>query len=130
MIYIFILIFNNLCLFVGKTLAYVLPIIEILRSRYIRKIRCLIVLPVQELAAQVYNVVKSYASHSKFEHTRLKVGLVSGAASFEKEQEGLISKGSSSMRINLPSQLLLLSNKFQKRRKFIIKKKILETRIH
>lgn len=78
----------------GKTLAYVLPIVEILRTRFIRKIHCLIVLPVQELALQVFKVIEKYVNNLSFEHTRLKVGLVSGAASFEKEQEALISKDS------------------------------------
>lgn len=66
---------------------------EILRTRFIRKIHCLIVLPVQELALQVFKVIEKYVNNLSFEHTRLKVGLVSGAASFEKEQEALISKG-------------------------------------
>lgn len=47
----------------------------------------------QELALQVFKVIEKYVNNLSFEHTRLKVGLVSGAASFEKEQEALISKG-------------------------------------
>ncbi|XP_072750506.1 probable ATP-dependent RNA helicase Dbp73D [Anoplolepis gracilipes] len=71
----------------GKTLAYVLPIVQELQTRLVPKIRCLIVLPVQELAAQVYKVMVTYTSH-----TNLKVGLLSGAFSFEQEQSNIIKK--------------------------------------
>ncbi|KAL0128154.1 hypothetical protein PUN28_003420 [Cardiocondyla obscurior] len=71
----------------GKTLAYVLPIVQELQSRSVPKIRCLIVLPVQELATQVYKVMVTYTSH-----TNLKVGLLSGAFSFEQEQNTIIKK--------------------------------------
>ncbi|XP_012538024.1 probable ATP-dependent RNA helicase Dbp73D [Monomorium pharaonis] len=71
----------------GKTLAYVLPIIQELQTRLVPKIRCLIVLPVQELAAQVYKVMITYSSH-----TNLKVGLLSGAFPFEQEQKSIIEK--------------------------------------
>ncbi|KAL6423056.1 hypothetical protein ACFW04_010500 [Cataglyphis niger] len=71
----------------GKTLAYVLPIVQELQTRLIPKIRCLIVLPVQELAAQVHKVMITYTSH-----TNLKVGLLSGAFSFEQEQNSIIKK--------------------------------------
>ncbi|XP_043277285.1 ATP-dependent RNA helicase DDX51 [Venturia canescens] len=71
----------------GKTLAYVLPVIQHLQSRLVPKIRCLAVLPVQELAAQVYKVFITYSAH-----TNLRVSLVSGAASFEAEQDNLTKK--------------------------------------
>ncbi|KAL6267417.1 hypothetical protein P5V15_000493 [Pogonomyrmex californicus] len=71
----------------GKTLAYVLPIVQELQTRLVPKIRCLIVLPVQELAAQVHKVMVTYTSH-----TNLKVGLLSGAFSFEQEQNNIIKK--------------------------------------
>ncbi|XP_050452339.1 probable ATP-dependent RNA helicase Dbp73D [Cataglyphis hispanica] len=71
----------------GKTLAYVLPIVQELQTRLVPKIRCLIVLPVQELAAQVHKVMITYTSH-----TNLKVGLLSGAFSFEQEQNSIIKK--------------------------------------
>ncbi|KAM0736078.1 putative ATP-dependent RNA helicase Dbp73D [Formica fusca] len=71
----------------GKTLAYVLPIVQELQTRLVPKIRCLIVLPVQELAAQVHKVMVTYTSH-----TNLKVGLLSGAFSFEQEQSSIIKK--------------------------------------
>ncbi|XP_011687176.1 PREDICTED: probable ATP-dependent RNA helicase Dbp73D [Wasmannia auropunctata] len=71
----------------GKTLAYVLPIVQELQTRSVPKIRCLIVLPVQELAAQVHKVMVAYTSH-----TNLKVGLLSGAFPFEQEQNSIIKK--------------------------------------
>ncbi|CAK9794545.1 ATP-dependent RNA helicase DDX51 [Anthophora plagiata] len=71
----------------GKTLAYVLPIVQILYSRLVPKIRCLIVVPVQELASQVYKVMITYTSH-----TNLRVGLLSGASSFDQEQSNILKK--------------------------------------
>nr|XP_012216893.1 PREDICTED: probable ATP-dependent RNA helicase Dbp73D [Linepithema humile] len=71
----------------GKTLAYVLPIVQELQTRLVSKIRCLVVLPVQELAAQVHKVMVTYTSH-----TNLKVGLLSGAFLFEQEQSSIIKK--------------------------------------
>ncbi|XP_054016105.1 ATP-dependent RNA helicase DDX51 [Hylaeus anthracinus] len=71
----------------GKTLAYVLPIVQILQSRLVPKIRCLVVVPAQELAAQVYKVMTMYTSH-----TSLKVGLLSGASSIEQEQNNILKK--------------------------------------
>lgn len=71
----------------GKTLAYVLPIVQQLQSRLVPKIRCLIVVPVQELALQIHKVVLTYTSH-----TNLKAGLITGASSFEQEQNNLIRK--------------------------------------
>lgn len=73
----------------GKTLAYVLPVIQILKSRLVPKIRCLVVVPVQELAAQVYKVMLAYATC-----TDLKVALLSGASSFDQEQNNVVKKNS------------------------------------
>ncbi|XP_011498935.1 PREDICTED: ATP-dependent RNA helicase DDX51 [Ceratosolen solmsi marchali] len=71
----------------GKTLAYVLPIIQVLQKNFVRTVRCLIVLPVQELATQVHEVVMKYANC-----TSLKVALITGATSFKEEQETLVQK--------------------------------------
>ncbi|KAK2576463.1 hypothetical protein KPH14_005794 [Odynerus spinipes] len=71
----------------GKTLAYVLPIVQQLETRLVPKIRCLIVVPVQELALQVHKVVVTYTAH-----TNLKAGLITGASSFEQEQNNIIRK--------------------------------------
>lgn len=62
-----------------------LPIIQELQTRLVPKIRCLIVLPVQELATQVHKVMVTYSSH-----TNLKVGLLSGAFPFDQEQSSII----------------------------------------
>ncbi|XP_046996978.1 ATP-dependent RNA helicase DDX51 [Schistocerca americana] len=69
----------------GKTLAFVLPIVQILRKRVIPCIRALIILPVQDLATQVYKVFKTYCSV-----TNLKVALITGQKSFVMEQQQLI----------------------------------------
>ncbi|XP_063982336.1 probable ATP-dependent RNA helicase Dbp73D [Diachasmimorpha longicaudata] len=71
----------------GKTLAYVLPIIQQLKDRFVQRIRCLVVVPVQELATQVFKVFQTYVSG-----TDLKVGLISGASSFEVEQRNLVER--------------------------------------
>ncbi|XP_015433754.1 PREDICTED: ATP-dependent RNA helicase DDX51, partial [Dufourea novaeangliae] len=71
----------------GKTLAYVLPIVQILQFRLVPKIRCLIVVPSQELAAQVYKVTVTYTSY-----TSLKVGLLSGASPIQQEQNSILKK--------------------------------------
>jgi ATP-dependent RNA helicase DDX51/DBP6 len=41
----------------GKTLTYVIPLVQCIRQRVIRAIRIVILLPVQDLAEQVYHVV-------------------------------------------------------------------------
>ncbi|XP_043257798.1 ATP-dependent RNA helicase DDX51 [Colletes gigas] len=71
----------------GKTLAYVIPIVHILQCRLVPKIRCLIVVPVHELAAQVHKVMVAYTSH-----TSLGVALLSGAFSFQQEQNSICKK--------------------------------------
>ncbi|KAK0161037.1 hypothetical protein PV327_009555 [Microctonus hyperodae] len=71
----------------GKTLAYILPIMQHLKSRLIREIRCLVVLPVHELAIQVYNVAVDYSAQMN-----LRVGLITGATSLEIDQKNLIKK--------------------------------------
>ncbi|XP_014238443.1 probable ATP-dependent RNA helicase Dbp73D [Trichogramma pretiosum] len=71
----------------GKTLSYVLPIIQILKNKFVRLVRCLIVLPTQELATQVYKVMTTYTKD-----THLKVAVITGASSFDEEQEKLVKK--------------------------------------
>ncbi|XP_075216604.1 putative ATP-dependent RNA helicase Dbp73D isoform X2 [Lycorma delicatula] len=44
----------------GKTLAFVLPIIQRLRKRFLKRIGALVVVPVQDLAAQVAQVFNQY----------------------------------------------------------------------
>ena len=42
----------------GKTLAFVLPIVQSLKSRIVPRVRALVILPVQDLAAQVFKVFR------------------------------------------------------------------------
>lgn len=72
----------------GKTLAFVLPIVQALRSRVVPRVRALIILPVQDLATQVFKVFQMYS-----EGTPLKVKLVSGQKSFAQEQNELVAYG-------------------------------------
>ncbi|CAH0383704.1 unnamed protein product [Bemisia tabaci] len=70
----------------GKTLAFAIPIIQLLLDRLIPKVRALVVLPTQDLAAQVYEVFKDYVAG-----TPLKVALISGGStSLKKEQATLV----------------------------------------
>ncbi|BES92167.1 ATP-dependent RNA helicase [Nesidiocoris tenuis] len=49
----------------GKTLTYVLPIVNSLKDRLVPKLRALIVVPVQELALQVVDVFRKYIQGTK-----------------------------------------------------------------
>ncbi|ELU15819.1 hypothetical protein CAPTEDRAFT_183322 [Capitella teleta] len=66
----------------GKTLAYVVPIVQALSRRVVPAIRALVVLPVRDLAQQVYKVFCTYCAG-----TNLKVVLTAGYKSFENEQQ-------------------------------------------
>ncbi|XP_030026861.2 probable ATP-dependent RNA helicase Dbp73D isoform X1 [Manduca sexta] len=69
----------------GKTLTFVLPIIQLLINEVGCHIRALVVLPVQELAAQVANVFKKYSTK-----THLKVALLSGSVPLHQEQQKIV----------------------------------------
>ncbi|XP_061182754.1 ATP-dependent RNA helicase DDX51-like [Saccostrea echinata] len=69
----------------GKTLAYVLPIVHALKSRTLCRVRALVVLPVRDLAAQVYKVFLQYTKG-----TNLKVGMIVGQKQFSVEQHALV----------------------------------------
>lgn len=70
----------------GKTLAYALPIVQHLSStRVDRRVRALIVLPVNELAAQVLKIVQKLC-----EKTNLKCTLLSKFTPFDVEQSQLV----------------------------------------
>lgn len=69
----------------GKTLTYVIPLIQCLRRQTTRAIRVIILLPVQDLAEQVYHVVNQFGN--KFQ---LKTVLLAGRHSFEDEQKLLV----------------------------------------
>lgn len=95
---------NDLCVLAptgsGKTLTYVLPIIKSLKSRIIPCCKALVILPVSDLAEQVYNVFRSciqdeqginLISESEDEHhNNLKCMLLSNKVPFAKEQALLI----------------------------------------
>ncbi|XP_039485272.2 probable ATP-dependent RNA helicase Dbp73D [Drosophila santomea] len=69
----------------GKTLAFAIPIVQLLSQRVECKVRALIVLPVAELALQVYRVVSALCSK-----TELEVCLLSKQHKLEDEQEKLV----------------------------------------
>lgn len=69
----------------GKTLAYVIPTIQSLKRRLAPCPRVLVVLPVQELASQVFHVFQTYAKG-----TNLKVKLLTPQRAFEAEQNDLV----------------------------------------
>jgi ATP-dependent RNA helicase DDX51/DBP6 len=68
----------------GKTLSYVLPILNSLAGRQVRRLRALVVLPSRDLANQVYKVFQSFVKGSD-----LKVGLAIGQSDFEAEKMAL-----------------------------------------
>jgi len=68
----------------GKTLTYVLPIVQRLKSRISPKVRAIVLLPTEILAEQVFSVFNVFASN-----TGLSVKLLNGKKSGLKEQESL-----------------------------------------
>ena len=80
----------------GKTLTYVLPLIDLLKNRLKPCLTALIIVPVSDLADQVYNVFKD-----NIKETDLKIGLLSTKHSFLKEQETLIDKKHSKISIDI-----------------------------
>ena len=99
---------NDLCILAptgsGKTLTYVLPIIDQLKARIRPCCRAIVLLPVSDLAEQVYNVFKSQLSESSDNlnliaqdtesetnnFCNLKVLLLSNKHQFAKEQAQLV----------------------------------------
>lgn len=69
----------------GKTLAFVLPIVQALKSRVLCRIRAMVVLPVRDLAVQVFKVFLQYTKG-----TNLKVGMIVGQKQFSVEQHALV----------------------------------------
>lgn len=72
----------------GKTLAFVVPIVQALKQRVICRVRAIAVLPVRDLATQVYKVFTTYC-----EDTPLKVALLTGQKTFTDEQQSISRKG-------------------------------------
>uniref|UniRef100_A0A8C0IMC9 ATP-dependent RNA helicase n=1 Tax=Chelonoidis abingdonii TaxID=106734 RepID=A0A8C0IMC9_CHEAB len=71
----------------GKTLSFVIPVVQALLKRVVCQVRALAVLPTKELAQQVSKVFNIYT-----DGTGLKVVLVTGQKSFGKEQETLVQR--------------------------------------
>ncbi|KAG0711762.1 ATP-dependent RNA helicase DDX51 [Chionoecetes opilio] len=69
----------------GKTLAYVVPLVQALQGRTVPRVRALVLLPVQELATQVYRVFQTYCKG-----LRLRVGKAVGHSTLQKEQAALV----------------------------------------
>ncbi|CAG5118232.1 unnamed protein product [Candidula unifasciata] len=69
----------------GKTLTFVLPIIQALQDRVVPHVRALVILPVRDLAIQVYKVFQQYV-----QGTSLKVALLAGRKEFYLEQVKLV----------------------------------------
>ncbi|XP_055378792.1 probable ATP-dependent RNA helicase Dbp73D [Condylostylus longicornis] len=69
----------------GKTLAFAIPLIQLLMNRVERKTRALVILPVNELALQIFKVLKSLA-----DKTVLSIRLLSKGVPFIKEQQLLL----------------------------------------
>lgn len=69
----------------GKTLTYVLPIVQRLLPRIVCRLRALIVVPSRDLALQVHGIV-----HHFVHDTPLACGLAIGQRSFAAEQRALV----------------------------------------
>jgi len=68
----------------GKTLSFVLPVLNALAKRQVRRLRALVILPSRDLASQVYQVFEKYSRGSD-----LRVGLAIGQSDFAAEQRAL-----------------------------------------
>lgn len=71
----------------GKTLAFVLPLIQQLMHRVKTEIRAIVILPVRDLALQVYKVFRDFS-----EATNLRVGISIGHRSLNHDMELLVKK--------------------------------------
>ncbi|XP_051818449.1 ATP-dependent RNA helicase DDX51-like [Antechinus flavipes] len=71
----------------GKTLSFVIPVIQVLLERVVCHLRALVVLPTKELAQQVSKVFNVYA-----DGTGLRIAQITGQKSLAKEQEILVQK--------------------------------------
>lgn len=71
----------------GKTMAFALPIVQALMSRIKTEIRAIVVLPVRDLALQVFRVLSMLTAA-----TNLKVGISIGHQAFTNDIENIIRK--------------------------------------
>ena len=91
----------------GKTAAFALPILQRLNGEGVkagyRKIRCLILTPTRELAAQVEESVRTYGKHSK-----LTSIVIFGGVGMEQQKQAL--RAGMDVLVATPGRLLDLSN--------------------
>ncbi|KAM4711604.1 ATP-dependent RNA helicase DDX51 [Anableps anableps] len=96
----------------GKTLSFVIPVIQVLMERTVCEIRALAVLPTKELAQQVYKVFASYT-----EGTPVKVVMLGGQRSFAaecaslSEQRGSVKCSAADIVVATPGRLVDHINK-------------------
>ncbi|BGP19970.1 hypothetical protein JCM10213_006747 [Rhodosporidiobolus nylandii] len=69
----------------GKTLSYVVPVVEVLSRRVVTRLRALVLLPTRDLVGQVRETFEQYARGSG-----LKIGVATGQHSFAHEQSVLV----------------------------------------
>ncbi|GAA5888828.1 hypothetical protein JCM5296_005007 [Sporobolomyces johnsonii] len=69
----------------GKTLSYVVPIVEALQHRLVTRLRALVLLPTRDLVGQVRETFEAFAKG-----TGLKIGVATGQHSFAHEQAVLV----------------------------------------
>jgi ATP-dependent RNA helicase DDX51/DBP6 len=74
----------------GKTLSYVLPMIEDIRHNHVTKLRGLIVLPTRELVSQAQEVAELCSSAFSGHGTRVKIGTAVGNETLKVEQSTLM----------------------------------------
>ncbi|GAA5905491.1 hypothetical protein JCM6882_004767 [Rhodosporidiobolus microsporus] len=79
----------------GKTLSYVVPLVEVLARRTVTRLRALVLLPTRDLVGQVRETFEAFGKG-----TGLKIGVATGQHSFAHEQTVLVGPPSS-----LPSDL-------------------------
>jgi ATP-dependent RNA helicase DDX51/DBP6 len=72
----------------GKTLGYVLPVVEALKENLITRLRAIIVVPTRELVAQARQVAELCATG-----TGVKLGTALGSTPLANEQRQLVNKG-------------------------------------
>ncbi|GAA5902975.1 uncharacterized protein JCM6883_002652 [Sporobolomyces salmoneus] len=69
----------------GKTLSYVVPIVETLQHRIVTRLRALVLLPTRDLVGQVRETFEGFSKG-----TGLKIGVATGQHSFAHEQSVLV----------------------------------------
>lgn len=74
----------------GKTMAYVLPIVDILSKRVVTRLRAVVVLPTRDLVSQVKETFDAFVKG-----TNLVVAAASGQQSFSHEQSVLVGNDNS-----------------------------------